>query len=203
MSEENIYTKLVEFVKAEFPRFNVKKRDKSWLMPIFWILSKVTGQNYDGFTTTIFSTMYVGPSWEKKNAKQKYKTLRHERVHIEQFHCFPLGRWAWPINHLLMAMCYLLVLPVFWTMRAKFERAGYTQSMLAEFELYGPFSDSKMEDWGRWMAETFGGSSYAWMWNGSSAYAWAMDTMRKINAGEIISHQGNTVSVAPPSAASR
>ena len=195
MSEENIYTNLVEEVRAEFPRFSEKERDKSWLMPIFWVLSKITRQNYDTFTTTVFSTMYVGPSWKKKSPKQKYKTLRHERVHIDQFHNFPMPRWLWPINHLLMAFCYLLVLPVFLTMRARFERAGYTQSMLAEFELYGPFSDSKMEDWGRWMAETFGGGAYLYMGNGSKAYAWAMDTMRKINSGELIHHQGKAVSV--------
>jgi hypothetical protein len=42
-----------------------------------------------------------------------------------------------------------------------------------------------MEDWARWMAETFGSAMYLLMWRGKPAYAWAMDTMRKINAGEI------------------
>lgn len=179
------YRTFAHKVRSDYPRFNVKQRDKSWLRPIFWLLREITKQDYRSFTTTIFSTMYVGPDWEKKSDVAQYKTLRHEAVHIKQFHCFPLGRRAWPINHALMAICYLLILPVFWTMRAKFEREGYIQTMLVEYELHGPFSESKMEEWGRWMAGTFGGGAYAWMWTGNKGYEWAMDTMRKINAGEI------------------
>ena len=185
MPETSRYEVLANRVKSEFPRFNVKERDKSWLFPIFWLLKKITSQDYKTFTTTIFSTMYVGPTWEKKSDEQKYRTLRHELVHIRQFHCFPLGRWAWPVNHLLMSLCYLLLLPVLWTFRAKFEREGYTQSLLVEFELKGPISENRKEDNARWMAQTFGGGAYALMWTKKKAYAWAMDVQRKINAGEI------------------
>jgi hypothetical protein len=185
MPEANRYEILVKRVRALYPRFNVKKRDSSWLLPIFWLLSKVTGQSYDNFTTTIFSTMYVGPNWEKKSVDRKYRTLRHELKHIKQFHCFPLGRWAWPLNHLLMALCYLLILPFVLTMRSRLEREGYTQTLLVEFELDGPFTDERMEYNARWLSGTFGGSAYAWMWRKTAAYAWAMETMRKINAGEI------------------
>ena len=181
------YHALAFQVKNKYPRFNVKERNKSWLMPIFWVLSRLTGQSYDNFTTTIFSTMYVSSSWSEKSDERKYRTLRHEEVHIEQFHCFPLGRWAWPINHLLMSLCYLLLLPAIFSMRAKFEREGYTQTLLVEFELGGPFSEDRMEYNARWLAETFGGSAYAWMWTRKKAYAWSMDTMRKINAGDILS----------------
>lgn len=185
MANIDRYQILANRTRKEFPRFNTKKRDSSWLRPIFWVLKKITRQDYKTFTTTIFSTMYVGPSWEEKSQDEKYKTLRHEKKHIRQFHCFPLGRWAWPINHLLMALCYLLFLPVILTMRAKFEREGYTQSLLVHYELNGPFSDREMEGWARWLADTFGGSAYMWMWSRKKAYAWAMETMRAINAGEI------------------
>lgn len=181
----NRFHLLQDKVKREFPRFKVVERNKSWLRVVFAVLRFVTRQDYKGFTTTIGSTMYVGETWAKKSSNSKYKTLRHEMIHVRQFHCWPLGRWAWPINHLLMSLCYLLVLPVFWTMRAKFEREGYTQSLLTEFELYGPFSDVQMEREARWLADTFGGSSYAWMWRKKKAYEWAMETMRKINDGEI------------------
>jgi len=183
------YQLLTDKVKREFPRFGVKKRDSSWLAPIFFVLKKITGQSYETFTTTVFSTMYVGPSWDKKSPDEKYKTLRHEKKHIRQFHCFPFGRWAWPLNHLIMAIFYLLILPVRWTFRAKFEREGYTQSMLVHYELNGPFSESEMEGWARWLADTFGGSAYAWMWSKQKAYAWAMKTMKAINAGEITNPQ--------------
>jgi hypothetical protein len=155
------------------------------LRPIFWLLAKVTGTDYSTFHTTIFSTMYTGPRWEKMSDTQRYRLLRHEKKHIEQAHCFPLGRRLWPVNHLLWAFCYLLVLPFFLTFRAKFEREGYTQSLLVDFEENGLISERDMEENARWKAKTFGGSAYAWMWRGSAAYAWAMDTQRKINAGEI------------------
>ena len=51
------YAILSTQVKQRYPRFSVKARDKSWLRPIFWLLQKLTGRNYDTFTTTIFSTI--------------------------------------------------------------------------------------------------------------------------------------------------
>jgi hypothetical protein len=185
MPDQDRYQILFARVKSLYPRFNVRARDSSWLYPLFWLLKKITRREYDTFTTTVFSTMYVGPAWEDKTPNEKYKTLRHEMKHIRQFHEFPLPRFLWPVNHLLMALCYILVLPILLTMRAKFEREAYTQTMLVEFELRGAFSERKMEDWARWMAETFGSAMYLLMWRGKPAYAWAMDTMRKINAGEI------------------
>lgn len=179
------YEILSRQVKQRYPRFTVKERNGTWLGRLFRVLAKVTRQDYDSFTTTIFSTMYVGADWRSDSSDEKYSTLRHEMQHIDQFHRFPLGRWAWPVNHALMALCYLLVLPVLWTLRAKFEREGYAQTLLVQYELYGEFSEGRMEDNARWMAETFGGSAYFFMWRRKAAYAWAMETQRRINAGEL------------------
>ena len=185
----NRYELLADKVRRDFPRFTVKKRDESWLRWIFWVLQHLTGQNYDSFTTTIFSTMYVGATWDRKPNDARYELLRHEKVHIEQFHNFPLGRKLWPVNHVLMSLCYLFVLPVFWTFRAKFERAGYTQSLLVQFELGGELTQKHMEHNAAWIAETFGGPAYFFMWRKKAAYAWAMETQRKINAGKIANHR--------------
>lgn len=171
--------------RREFPRFNVKLRKESWLHPIFWVLGSLLRKDFSTFTTTIFSTMYAADDWYTRSSDRRYQTMRHELIHVRQFHKFPLGRWAWPLNHLLMGLCYLFVLPVLLTMRAKFEREGYTQTMLVEHELHGTFSEEKMHDWARWMADTFGGPTYAWMWTKKKGYEWAMDTMRKINTGKI------------------
>jgi hypothetical protein len=185
MSEINRYQILAAKTKNDYPRFNVKPRRSSWLGPVFWLLAKITGRDYGTFTTTIFSTMYVGETWEKKSSDDRYRTLRHEKMHIRQFHSFPFGRWAWPVNHLITAICYLIVLPARWTMRARFEREGYTQSLLSKYELEGALSAMQMEKNARWIAETFGGSTYFFMWQRAAAYEWAMVTQRKINAGEI------------------
>jgi hypothetical protein len=192
MPQIDRYAVLSLKTKEQYPRFKVKARDKSWLRPIFWLLQKITRQDYSSFTTTIFSTMYVGSDWGSSSTSSKYKTLRHEKKHIEQFHRFPLGRWAWPINHVLMALAYLLVLPVIWTLRAKFEREGYTQTLLVEYELSGPLTDARMEENARWLANTFGGSAYLFMWRKRAAYGWAMGVQRQINAGEI-SNQADRV----------
>lgn len=185
MSDINRFQVLLENTKKDYPRFNIKERDKSWLRPIFWLLGKITRRNYDTFTTTIASTMYVGATYKLKTTVQKYRLLRHEKKHVEQAHRWPLGRWAWPVNHVIMGLCYLLVLPALLTLRAKFEREGYTQTLLVQYELHGTISDERMESNARWIANTFGTSTYFWMWTKKKAYAWAMDTQRKINAGEI------------------
>ena len=155
----NRYMILLARTKKEFPRFHVELRRDSWLHPIFWLLSKITRMDYSTFTTTIASGMYTRDDWEDRTPDQKYMTLRHEKVHIKQFHCFPLGRWAWPLNHLIQGLCYLLLLPIILTFRAKFEREGYTQSLLVEYELHGPMSEAKKERRAQWMAKTFGGSA--------------------------------------------
>lgn len=181
----NRYEILAANTRREFPRFTVKERSKSWLGRIFWLLQKITRQDYGEYTTTIFSTMYVESDWATMTTDEKYKLLRHEKKHIEQFHKWPLGRWAWPINHLIVALCYLFLFPVFWTMRAKFEREGYTQTMLVDYELAGYLTEAQIERNAAWMAQTFSDSSYFFMWRRKAAYAWAVETMRKIRAGEI------------------
>lgn len=176
---------LSALVRRRFPRFRVKNRDKTWLGLVFRLLSKVTRQDYSSFTTTIFSTIYVGSDWDLSTSDEKYQTLRHEMIHIEQFHRFPLGPWAWPVNHLLMIVCYTLLLPLVWTFRARFERAGYEQTLLVEHELRGPVSQSRMEHNARWIAETFGGAAYFFMWRRQPAYDWAMETQQRIAQGLI------------------
>jgi len=185
MSSINRYEILLARTKKRNPRFNIRERDQSWLRPIFWLIGKITRRDYSSFSTTVFSTLYVGSTFASKSPDSKYRLLRHELVHTEQFFCWPLGRWAWPVNHFLTALLYLLVLPVILTFRAKFERAGYTQTLLVEKELRGVITEDRLERNARWLAKTFGGSTYLFMWRRKAAYEWAMETQRKINAGEI------------------
>jgi hypothetical protein len=176
-------------MRAEFPRFTIKPRRSSWLRPVFWLLSKLTGQNASAVTTTVGSTVYVSDAWDDHSNDGKYAILRHEKVHVAQAHCWPLGRRLWPVNHVLFGLSYLLILPILWTLRARFERAGYTQTLLVQFELYGKISDHQMERNAVWLAEVFGGAAYIFMWRRRAAYAWAMETQRRINAGEITNQQ--------------
>lgn len=185
MADIDRYSLLAAQTKREYPRFHVKRRKDSWLHYVTAVLSFITRKDYKTFSTTIFSGMYTRDDWNERTPDQKYKLLRHEKKHIKQFHCWPLGRWAWPVNHIIMSFFYLLVLPVKFTFRAHFEREGYTQSMLTEFELNGPFTEKKAEYYARKMANTFGGSTYLFMWTKKKAYAWAVETIRKIHEREI------------------
>jgi len=179
------YQVLADNVKREFPRFRVTPRNKSWLRPVFALLGFITRRNYSRFITTIGSTMYVSENWDTLPSTFRYRTLRHELQHIRQFNCWPLGRALWPVNYLLTALAYLLVLPVFWTMRAHFERQGYTQTLLVDYELRGHITDRRMERNARWLAGIFGSSTYFFMWRKKAAYRWAMKTQRAINEGLI------------------
>lgn len=184
-TKQNPFDALAIQTKKTFPRFRIVERDRSWLRPIFWCLEKITRRSYAGFTTTVFSTMYVGSTWQRKTEVAKYRTLRHEKIHIHQFYEWPFGRRFWLVNHLLTALCYLFVLPVFWTLRSKFEREGYTQTLLVEYELEGKFDDDRLEENAQWLAKTFGTSTYLWMWSRGKAYSWALDTQYKIMREEI------------------
>lgn len=187
------YVTLYARYKAKYPRLRVLKRGESWFMrTIFWPLKKVTHRSYDEFTTTIGSTIYVPDDFDSWSDNAKYMMLRHEAQHVKQFHRWPLGRWAWPLNHLLMGLAYLLLLPVFWTLRAHFEREGYTQTLLVKHEL-------KLLSRDRWavtaerLAETFGGSTYFWMWTRAKARAWALQTMMDIEEGRIVADPDDVV----------
>ena len=89
------------------------------------------------------------------------------------------------MNGILFAVCYLMVLPFFWTFRAKFEREAYTQSMLVQFELGGSLTEPEMSANAEKMVQTFCGPAYAWMSTVRKTYAWAMQTQRAINLGAI------------------
>jgi hypothetical protein len=180
------YLILREKMVAEYPRTRViKKKDCWWIRAIFAVLSFVTRKDYSNFATTIGSTIIVPNNWDDRTVYAKYKLLRHEKKHVEQFHRWPLGAWAWPLNHFLCGLCYLLLLPVLWTFRARFEREAYLQTLLVEFEFNGKICEERMRENARWMGETFGGSAYFFMWTKNRAYNWAMKMQAIINEGKI------------------
>lgn len=169
-------------VVQEIPGARIVKRSDFWL-------TRWMGKRYDNFTTTIWRTCYVSSQWDTRSSDDRYKTLRHELQHLRQFRNWPfksLGRrYLWPINAVIMSLCYLLVLPVFWTLRAKFERAGYEQTLLVEYELGGLRTPEDQKSWIDWLTETFGGSTYAWMWTRNDAREWAKNTIMGITSGTI------------------
>jgi len=130
----------------------------------------------DGYQTTIGRTVYVTGDWDQRDANERYCTLRHEAVHLEQFR-----RWTLPG----MAICYLLFpLPLGLAyFRARFEMAAYEESIRVAAEVYGPAYPR--QDWYRaHVIEQFTGPSYGWMWPfRASLERWYDEVLASLPAG--------------------
>lgn len=155
------YDRLVEALRAEFPRFRIVRKDQSrFHKAIHYALIILTFgrmRSYlDSFQTTIGCTVYVTPDWETTDADQRYVTLRHEAVHLRQFRKFSL---------LGMAVLYVLLpLPMglAW-FRAYFEKQAYAESIRAAAEVWGP-AFPRRRAYREYVIGQFLGPSYGWMW---------------------------------------
>lgn len=189
----NRYELLMVKLQQELPRLRLIRRcDSLFLKILFWPLTKILRRKYDTFSTTIGNTVYVPDDWYSWSDDAKYKLLRHEIMHVRQFNAYPFSCIKntnfWWLNAFIVGFLYLLVLPVRWTMRAEFEREGYTQTLLVAHEL-GLLTKENQLEYADWMAEIFGGSCYAWMWNRNKAYRWALATIIAVQDGRITNAQ--------------
>ena len=158
---EAMYKALLEDIRREFPRFRIVQKDQDALQRLIHrVLVVVTlgGQrNYlDGYQTTVRHSVYVTPGWASLSAAQRYVTMRHERIHLQQFR-----RLGFP----LMAFLYIFVplpLGLAW-FRAHFEKQGYAESMRAAAQVWGPgrVRDTRFR---AHVVEQFTSASYGWMW---------------------------------------
>jgi len=106
---------------------------------------------------TVGNTIWLPSNWEQASLAVRFEILLHEERHTFQFEKYGLGSMTFGI--LTMGFLYLCCLPVFWTMRAKFEQEAYYQSMRARFLLGDPISQSFVE----FMQDTFCSRNYVWM----------------------------------------
>ncbi|MCF6205302.1 MAG: hypothetical protein L3J47_00210 [Sulfurovum sp.] len=179
-------------VEAEIQGFKVVlHKNSAFMLAIHFVLKvlslgKVVPARY---TTTIGKTMYVPNNWPILGDQAKYAILRHEVVHLRQFRQWPFRfldyRGLRLVNALLFGVAYLLALPTLWTLRAKFEREAYTQTMLVVFEDRGEFTTRKRQALARNMGIHFGGPGYLYMWNRARAKEWANKVMDDIESGKI------------------
>jgi len=155
------YDKLVEDLRAEFPRFRIIRKDQSrFQRAIHYALVAITfggmRRYLDTFQTTIGSTVYVTSDWDDWEPDRRYVTLRHEAIHLRQFRKYTLPG---------MALLYVL-LPVpmglAW-FRAQFEKEAYAESIRAAAEVYGP-DYPRSTAYRQHIIDQFVGPSYGWMW---------------------------------------
>ena len=198
----NRFDRLWDAVHKEIPGARIlNKKNSAFMRVTFAVLTFLVkvftlGQgkaDWSGYTTTIWRTMYVPEDFFYWSDEDKYRLLRHELVHLRQFRRWPmsfLDPYLWRVNALIMSFCYIFVFPVILTFRAKFERAGYTQSMLSWYEIHG-FSTRYRVQKAMQMGVTFGGSPYLFMWRTTPAKIWAYDTMDAIANGDITNDKDN------------
>jgi hypothetical protein len=151
------YAVLVAELRAQGVR--IVSKERVWHQhAIGWLLGVITlgrqAAYLDHYVTTIGCTIYVTPDWDRRALADRYATLRHERVHVEQFR-----RWG----TLPMALAYLLLpLPMglAWC-RMRLERAAYEESMRVRHALGGRAAVEAMR---AHVIAQFTSGSYGWMW---------------------------------------
>jgi hypothetical protein len=179
-------------VQEEIPGAKiVLRKDSLFLKIIDRLLRILTRNKFDPreFTTTIGKTMYVDGDWYIKSDQERYLTLRHELIHMRQFRRWPFKFLDYPvlrlINLVIFSFCYLLVLPLKWTLRSSFEREAYTQTLLVHYEIAGSYTLDRAMRITAHMSRNFGGPAYFYMWDSHAARKWAAKTMLAIEGGKI------------------
>jgi hypothetical protein len=155
------YAELIARTEAEFPGFRViNKRDSRFHRMIHWGLFAITfGQmrDYlDGYCTTIGQRLYVTGDWHDLDPDDRYITLCHEVVHMQQFR-----RWTRPGMGLLYLM-FPLPMGLAW-FRARFEKEAYAETLRASAEVYG-LEHIRAESMRERIIGQFTSASYGWMW---------------------------------------
>jgi hypothetical protein len=164
------YDALVEELRRDGVRLITK--DRVWHQRAIGALLRVLtfgGMSVyvERYVTTIGRSIYLTPDWEHRTVEDRWATLRHERVHLEQFR-----RWG----RLPMAIAYLLLpLPIglAWC-RMRLEREAYAETVRAWFELGGRVATDRIR---AHVLAQFSGPSYAWMWPFPSSIARWYDSL--------------------------
>lgn len=108
---------------------------------------------YDNFYTTIGRTIYY-PSdapdpLENLDKLNVYRIIRHEVAHVYDWMDYPV--W--------FRLSYVLILPLFWTMRAFWEYRGYGHGMVALYEVLGHIPDWYVSSKSKYFTNPY----YGWM----------------------------------------
>jgi hypothetical protein len=172
------YEALVEELRADGVRI-VDKREVWHQRIIDVVLSLVTLGEQSAYltryVTTIGKTIYVTPDWEERALADRYVTLLHERVHVEQFR-----RWG----VVLMGLAYILLpVPVglAW-FRMRWEREAYEVTVRATYALYGRLGVERIR---AHVCRQFTSGSYGWMWPFPKAIArWYDGLVAELEAAE-------------------
>jgi len=152
---------LIQSIQDEFPRFRLQNKDISKLCRLIDLslrvltLGRMTRFMTDYFTV-LGETLYLAPTWESMDDRQKYVLLCHERVHLRQRKRYGSA-----------GMAFLYLVPFFpmglaWG-RAKIEWEAYEETLRATAYVYG-FDALLRSGLKERLVARFTGPDYGFMW---------------------------------------
>lgn len=106
---------------------------------------------------TVGRTIWLPNNWNTAEARIKFEILLHEERHVEQYRKWGLG--SMNLGVLTMGSLYILCLPIFWTMRSRFEAEAYFESIRARFLIGDPPGEGFLKH----MIDAFTTRKYVWM----------------------------------------
>lgn len=152
-------------LKAEFPSLVFQfKADHWWWKVAHWFILIVSfGGNrtfLTGFTTTFgmcigFSAGHTKRIKERVEEDRVWSVLMHEREHLRQF-----KKYSLPGMILLYGLVFFPVGLAYF--RARFERAGYKQTLMCWFILDRGWAENPEAI--KWLTTQFTGPNYVWSW---------------------------------------
>jgi hypothetical protein len=146
---------------AEFPTFQIfRKSDSHLMLAIDCFLRFVTLGRQTRFLTeyhtVLGNSLFVAPTWQAMDSRERIILLRHERVHLRQ-----RRKWG------TLAMAFLYLIPFFPIGlaygRARLEWEAYQESLLATMELHG-LETACSAMLRECIVRRFTGPDYVWMW---------------------------------------
>lgn len=167
---------LIRDLQGKYPKLRIIGKPL-WMRRI-WNLPLIRQLELDYFTQTIGNTIYLHVRWDTFTPEQKYITLAHEAVHLEQFK---------RLGFLLMSLLYLFIfLPIGLAyFRARMEREAYRESFRVQGELYGMGREWKGRICEEYL-EDFAGRYYLWPWPfRETIIRWVQEDVSSILLGRI------------------
>lgn len=168
---------LVLELQKEFPKFEIIKKEDSFLMKAIDVFLKVITFGkmksfMSDFITTIGYKVYVPSGWEEAD---KVIILSHERIHIRQMNRY--GRFWFSFSYL-----FLWTPTVFAYFRRKYEQEAYEETLRCIAKTGGiQYIEGKL--YRESIIEHFTSAQYFWTWPfRKSVEAWYDATVEKIRA---------------------
>lgn len=164
-----------KYIQNKVPGFEVRLKgitypDDPWYRPITEKVARFFCPTFDtDFATTMYPFVYVPKAW-LKYPNTMYSTLRHEYIHLRDEQ-----KYGW-----IYRLSYILLLPAVFTMRSFWERRGYTQNLIQNFEKHGKVGDDNI----KWIISNFTSDTYAWM-DPFFSHAKIMKLVKQVESKEI------------------